>query len=186
MNTPKVLVPLAPGFEELEAITVIDLLRRAGLDVVTAGTQPGPIRASRGTRHLPDCLLDEVKAEDFDVIVLPGGQPGTNHLRADPRLRRLIQNLSERGGYVAAICAAPVILADLGLLDERAATSHPVMRDEVAARARHYSEDRVVVDGRVITSRAPGTAMEFAFKLIELLCGSEKVAEINRGVLARL
>ncbi|MCX7886577.1 MAG: DJ-1/PfpI family protein [Verrucomicrobiae bacterium] len=186
MNTKKVLVPLAPGFEEIEAITVVDILRRAGLEVVVAGTQPGPITASRGTRHLPDCTLDDVTHEQFDMIVLPGGQPGTNNLRADQRVRGLIESVSERGGYVAAICAAPSILAAYGLLEGRAATSHPVARDEVAARAARYSEDRVVVDGPVITSRAPGTALEFALTLVGILCGQGKATEINRSVLARI
>ncbi len=182
----KVLVPLAPGFEEIEAITVIDILRRAGVEVITAGTTSQPITASRGTRHIPDCALDDVNAGDFDMIVLPGGQPGTNNLRADPRIRRIIENIQQRNGRIAAICAAPGILAAYGVLEGRAATSHPVARDEVAARAARYSEERVVVDGPVVTSRSAGTAMEFAFKLVEVLCGPEKVAEVNKGVLARL
>lgn len=181
----KVLIPLAPGFEEIEAITVIDILRRAGVEVITAGTQPGPIEASRKTKHLPDCVLDDVKEADFDMLILPGGQPGVNNLRADPRIQRLVESFHRNHRWLAAICAAPVVLAAQGTLDGHAATSHPAVREEVAARAR-FSEDRVVVDGHVITSRAAGTAMEFAFKLVELLCGREKALEVNQGVLARL
>ena len=242
MTTPKVLVPLAPGFEEIEAITVIDILRRAGIEVITAAvpanaerpgsdaagtkpeqnldkknitgefteenpvaknaaetkpacraeasakaeTKPEHIVASRGTRHIADCALDDVNADDFDMIVLPGGQPGANNLRADPRIRRIIENLQRRDKRIAAICAAPGILAAYGALDGRVATSHPSARDGVAARVARYSEKRVVVDGPVVTSRSAGTAMEFAFKLVEILCGPEKAAEVNRGVLARL
>jgi 4-methyl-5(b-hydroxyethyl)-thiazole monophosphate biosynthesis len=182
----RVLVPLAPGFEEIEAITIIDILRRAGVEVVVAGTQPGPIEASRQTKHLPDCTLDDVRAEDFDMIVLPGGLPGTTNLRNDPRIRQFIESLRQRQKPVAAICAAPSILAAYGVLRDRVATSHPSVRAEVAAGAKSVSNDRVVVDGDVITSQAAGTAMEFAFKLVEVLCGPEKVAEVNRGVLARL
>jgi len=182
----KALVPLAPGFEEIEAITVIDILRRAGVAVVTAGTQPGLIEASRKTKHAPDCALAEVRAEDFDLIVLPGGQPGTTHLRNDPRLRQIIQTHRDRHRPIAAICAAPTVLADCGVLRGRVATCHPSVRAEIAAAARSVSADRVVVDGDVITSQAAGTAMEFAFKLVELLCGAATAAEINRGVLARL
>ena len=182
----KVLVPLAPGFEEIEAITVIDILRRAGVDVVVAGTQPGPIEASRKTKHLADCTLDDVRAEDFDMIVLPGGQPGATNLRNDPRIRKLIEMLQARNCRIAAICAAPTVLAACGVLKGRAATSHPVVRAEVAAAAKRISDERVVIDGPVITSQAAGTAMEFAFKLVEILCGPEKAAEVNRGVLARL
>ena len=181
----KVLVPLAPGFEEIEAITIIDILRRAGIEVVVAGTQPGPIEASRKTRHLPDCTLDDVNAADLDMIILPGGQPGTNNLQADPRIRRIIETVQRKNGRVAAICAAPIILAAYGVLDGRVATGYPSVRNEIAAHAR-FSEQRVVVDGPVITSQAPGTAMEFAFKLVEILCGPDKAAEVNRGVLARL
>ena len=182
----RVLVPLAPGFEEIEAITVIDILRRAGVEVTVAGTQPGPIEASRKTRHLPDCTLDDVRADDFDLIVLPGGQPGADNLRADPRVRRIVESLKARNRQVAAICAAPGVLSAFGLLEGRTATSHPSVRDEVAQHAARYSEDRVVVDGPVITSRAAGTAMEFAFKLVECLCGPDKAKEVNQGVLAKL
>ncbi|NQU10094.1 DJ-1/PfpI family protein [bacterium] len=182
----RVLVPLAPGFEEIEAITVIDILRRAGVEVVVAGTQPGPITASRHTKHVPDCLLDDVRVEEFDLLVLPGGQPGTDNLRADPRIQQAIAALQAQGKPLAAICAAPSVLAAYGALDGRQATSHPSVRDAVATRSRAYSEERVVVDGPVVTSRAAGTAMEFAFKLVELLCGPAKVAEVNQGVLGRL
>ncbi len=181
----KVLVPLAPGFEEIEAITVIDILRRAGVKVVTAGTQPGVIEASRQTKHVPDVLLADVQSEDFDLIVLPGGMPGTTHLRKDPRLREMIASHRQRRRPIAAICAAPTVLADCGILRDRTATSHPSVRAEVAAAAQSVVENRVVVDGDVITSQAAGTAMEFAFKLVEFLCGPEKAAEVNRGVLAR-
>ena len=182
----KVLIPLAPGFEEIEAITIIDILRRAGVEVVVAGTQAGPIVASRLTKHLPDCTLDDVVAAEFDLLVLPGGQPGTNTLRDDPRVKQIIDVLRARQRPLAAICAAPLVLAAYGILEDRTATSHPGSRDLVAPRAAKYSEDRVVVDGPVITSRAAGTAMEFTFQLVELLCGPAKVAEVNQSVLARL
>ncbi|MEI6085149.1 MAG: DJ-1 family glyoxalase III [Verrucomicrobiota bacterium] len=176
----RVLVPLAPGFEEIEAITIIDILRRAGIDVTVAGTQPGIIEASRQTKHVADCTLDEVRGEDFDMLVLPGGLPGTTHLRNDPRIQRLVTTIP----LVAAICAGPTVLSDAGLLMGRTATSHPSVRAEL--KAGQISDDRVVVDGPIITSQSAGTAMEFAFKLVEILCGPAKVAEVNRGVLARL
>ena len=179
-------MPLAPGFEEIEAITVIDILRRAGVEVVVAGTQRGPIEASRRTRHIPDCTLDDVRAEDFDMIVLPGGQPGATNLRQDARIKRIIETLQKSDRHVAAICAAPGVLAAYGVLQGRAATSHPTVRGEVAAGAREFSDQRVVIDGPVVTSQAAGTAMEFAFALVRILCGEEKAAEVNRGVLARL
>jgi len=181
----KVLITLAPGFEEIEAITVIDILRRAGIHVTVAGTIPGPIEAARQTKHLPDCSLDDVRPEDFDMLVLPGGQPGTNHLRADPRIQHAITVLHRLNRPIAAICAAPTILAAAGLLAGRAATCHPSVRAEVGAVAR-LAEERVVVDGDIITSQAAGTAMEFAFRLVEILAGPAQAREVNRGVLARL
>ncbi len=184
--TKKVVIPLAPGFEEIEAITVIDILRRAGVEVAVAGTQSGVIEASRKTRHVPDCTLDEVlvHADTFDMIVLPGGQPGTNNLRADARVRTLIERLRARNKIIAAICAAPTVLSAYGVLEGRRATSHPGSRTHLTAG--EVADERVVVDGPVITSQSAGTAMEFAFKLVELLCGREKAAEVNQGVLARL
>lgn len=180
----RVLVPLAPGFEEIEAITVIDILRRAGLTVTVAGTEDGPIIASRQTRHLPDCRLADVRADDFDALVLPGGQPGVTNLAADPHLRRLLDQFRQRGALIAAICAAPSILSEAGLLQGKTATAHPSIRSTL--RAACISADRVVVDGSIVTSQAAGTAMEFAFRLVEILCGPGKVAEVNRGVCARL
>jgi len=182
----KVLVPLAPGFEEIEAITVIDILRRAGVDVVVAGTQSGPIEASRRTRHIPDCTLDEVCAGDFDMIVLPGGQPGATNLRQDPRIRRIIETLQAKERQIAAICAAPTVLSAFGVLKGHTATSHPTVRVEVAAGSKAVSDERVVIDGSIVTSQAAGTAMEFAFALVGILCGPDKAAEVNRSVLARL
>ena len=182
----KVLIPLAPGFEEIEAITPIDILRRAGVEVVVAGTVAGVIEASRKTKHVPDCTLDEAmeRVDEFDMIVLPGGQPGTNNLRADPRIKTIIEQLRARNKLTAAICAAPTVLSAYGVLTDRRATSHPGVRATLAAK--EIVDQRVVVDGPVVTSQSAGTAMEFAFKLVEILCGKEKVAEVNQGVIAQL
>jgi 4-methyl-5(b-hydroxyethyl)-thiazole monophosphate biosynthesis len=182
----KVLVPLAPGFEEIEAITVIDILRRAGIHVVVAGTQTGPIEASRRTKHVPDCTLDDVRHNEFDIMVLPGGQPGAANLRKDPRIREFIQALHAGNRPIAAICAAPTVLAAYGILKDRSVTCYPSVRAEFSPIAKSMSGERVVVDGPIITSQSAGTAMEFAFKLVEILCGSDKAAEVNRSVLARL
>jgi len=182
----RVLVPLAPGFEEIEAITVIDILRRAGVTVTVAGTQAGPIEASRQTRHLPDCTLDEVRAEDFDMLVLPGGLPGTTNLRQDPRVRKIIAVMQSRHCLLAAICAAPTVLGAAGVLAGRKVTGHPSVHTELATQAGQVCTAPVVVDGPIITSQSAGTALEFAFKLVELLCGPAQVAAVNAGVLADL
>jgi 4-methyl-5(b-hydroxyethyl)-thiazole monophosphate biosynthesis len=168
----KVLVPLAQGCEELEAVTVIDLLRRAGLEVTTAGLDGQVVRASRGVVLVPDMTLDDALADDYDMVVLPGGLPGADHLANDPRIIDLVKRMSRAGKYTAAICAAPRVLARAGLLDNRAATSFPGAIDTAAIAGIDYREQPVVVDGRVITSRGPGTAMDFALELICQLQGN--------------
>ena len=171
---PKVLVPLAEGFEELEAVTIIDLLRRAQVEVVTAGLQPGPVTGSRRTAILPDTTLDTQLAERFDMIVLPGGLPGADHLDADARLGDLLRRHAGEGRYTAAICAAPKVLANAGLLDDRDATAYPGTLVAGAHPRVRVLDAPVVVDGGLITSRGPGTAMDFALTLIELLVGRER------------
>jgi len=175
----RVLIPLAQGSEELEAVTVIDLLRRAGIEVVSAGLSEGLVKCSRGTVLMPDTVLDDVLGEQFDMIVLPGGQPGANHLNEDPRIHQLLRNMAEQGRYTAAICAAPKVLADAGLLDGRTATSYPGALQADNLEQTTLSEQAVVRDGSVITSRGPGTAMDFALELIEVLLGAEKRRQVE-------
>ncbi|MDH4229828.1 MAG: DJ-1/PfpI family protein [Nitrospirota bacterium] len=182
----KVLVPLAEGFEEIEAVTVIDVLRRAGIEVVSAGLTDGPVKGSRGVTLVPDTAVHRILENDFDMVVLPGGLPGTTNLRLDKRIHDIVRRIHEKGGYVTAICAAPTIYAEMGFLEGRRATSHPSTRAEVTKKAGEYSDERVVVDGHFITSRAPGTAMEFAMKLVEVLAGKAMVEKVNEGVMARL
>jgi len=180
----KVLVPLAPGFEEIEAVTVIDILRRAGIEVTVAGTVKGEIEGRNKIRVATDGLLSEVADRPFDMIVLPGGSAGTENLKKDPRVKQILLDTAARGGYITAICAAPTVLSAVGLLKGKKVTSHPSVRGDLMEAG--YSEERVVVDGSLITSRSPGTAMEFSMKLVELLSGRAKMEEVNRGVLARL
>lgn len=169
----KVVVPLAQGCEELEAVTVIDLLRRAQFTVVTAGLEAerAPVRASRGTVLLPDTTLDAALQDSYDMVVLPGGQPGSDTLEADSRIRNLLQHMARAGKYTAAICAAPKVLASAGLLEGRRATSYPGVLEKMQVPGLRLEADAVVVDGTVITSRGPGTAMDFTLTLIELLGG---------------
>ncbi len=177
-----VLVPLAQGCEELEAVTVVDLLRRAGIGVVTAGLDAQPVRASRGMILLADMTLDAALQQEFDMIVLPGGLPGADHLRDDPRVIELLKKMAASDRYTAAICAAPRALARAGLLDGKRATSYPGALDIDAVPGIEYLEMPVVADGRVITSRGPGTAMDFALTLIEALAGKTKRDEVEAGL----
>jgi 4-methyl-5(b-hydroxyethyl)-thiazole monophosphate biosynthesis len=170
----RVLVPLAQGCEELEAVTVIDLLRRGGIEVVTTGLDTQPVTASRGTVLIPDKILDDVLEQEFDMVVLPGGAVGADNLNADNRIHTLLKRISEGGKYIAAICAAPKVLATAGLLENRKATGYPgVLEDLNLLHTDLTTTNAVLIDGKIITSRGPGTAMDFALALIEILLGAE-------------
>ncbi|MDH4233739.1 MAG: DJ-1/PfpI family protein, partial [Gallionella sp.] len=170
------LVLFADGSEELEAITVVNILRRAGVTVTLAGLKEGALRGSRGVVLLPDTALDAVQHDSFDMVVLPGGQPGTNHLKADTRVIKLVRQMAQQGKYVAAICAAPSVLASAGLLDGKQATSFPGALDPFPNVMQQTAA--VVEDGNLITSRGPGTAMDFALTLVERLVGTDKRRQI--------
>jgi 4-methyl-5(b-hydroxyethyl)-thiazole monophosphate biosynthesis len=177
----KVLVPLADGCEELEAVTIVDLLRRAGVEVVTAGLKPGVVRASRGVQLVPDVTLDEALADEYDMVVLPGGMPGASHLKGDARIIGLLKKMAAAGKYTAAICAAPMVLAEAGLLDGKQATSYPGFLDALPGVA--VSTAAVVQDGKVVTSRGPGTAMDFGLVLVEMLTGSERRQQVEAALV---
>lgn len=179
----RVLVPVAEGCEELEVVTIVDLLRRAGIDVVMAGLLDGPVNASRGVVLLPDMTLQEALTGSFDMVVLPGGLPGADHLDNDPRIHLLLQQMAEAGKVTAAICAAPKVLANAGILEGRDATSYPGVIDTMGLPATRILSDAVVEDGLVITSRGPGTAMAFALTLIKRLVGIEKRNEVAASLL---
>jgi 4-methyl-5(b-hydroxyethyl)-thiazole monophosphate biosynthesis len=177
----KVLVPLADGCEELEAVTIVDLLRRAGIGVVTAGLKPGIVKASRGVQLAPDVTLDVALRDDFDMVVLPGGMPGATHLKEDARILDLLQRMAEAGKYTAAICAAPMVLAEAGVLNGKQATSYPGFLDSLPGVS--VSTAAVVQDGTVLTSRGPGTAMDFALTLVEVLAGTEKRQQVEAALV---
>lgn len=173
MNT--VLVPLAQGCEELEAVTIIDLLRRAEINVTTASLDNEPVKASRGTVLVADTSLDKAIQQDYDMVVLPGGLPGSDYLRDDPRIISLLKKMAADGKYTCAICAAPKVLAQAGLLQNRNATAYPGTLENLQNLTdTTIKSESVVVDDKVITSQGPGTAMDFALTLIEVLEGKDK------------
>ncbi len=180
---PKVLVPLAQGCEELEAVTIIDLLRRAKIDVTTAGLDKQTVIASRGVKLVPDTDLDSALKQDYDMIVLPGGLPGADYLDNDPRIQALLKKMAGNHKYTAAICAAPKALANAGVLDGKKATCYPGFLDDMDLPNTIITNEAVVIDGKVITSRGPGTAMDFALTLIETLLGKQKRDEVEAGLV---
>jgi protein deglycase len=171
---PSILVPLAEGFEEIEAITIIDILRRAGFEVVTASLGDTRVKAAHGVPIVADSTLDEALQRDYDMVVLPGGQPGTDNLDNDSRVRDVLRKTAESGKFVGAICAAPKVLANAKLLEGKKATSYPGFVDKMDLPNTTYTGGTVEKDGKVLTSRGPGTAMDFALAIIETLEDVEK------------
>lgn len=171
---PCALVPLAEGFEETEAVTIVDILRRAGIRVTVAGLTAGSVAGSHGIAMVPDTTLHALAGRRFELIVLPGGRPGADNLAADERLIAVLQDAARSGALIGAVCAGPRALARAGLLAGRRVTSFPGALDDIEPADWHYCEEPVVVDGRLVTSRGPGTAMDFALRLVEEVLGSRK------------
>lgn len=179
----RALVPLAQGCEELEAITITDLLVRAGIDVTTVGLDDQPVIASRGARIIPDTHIDAVINETYDLIVLPGGLPGADHLRDDERVQALLKKHARSDKFIGAICAAPQALASAGLLSGKHATSYPGILEAIGDDSIEITSSAVEIDGKIITSRGPGTAIDFTLTLIELLEGPEIREKINKQLV---
>jgi 4-methyl-5(b-hydroxyethyl)-thiazole monophosphate biosynthesis len=181
---PRVLVPLADGFEEIEAITIIDVLRRAGVEVVTAAT--GSSQSVKGAHDIvvhADRHFDAVSDDTFDAVILPGGVAYLK-LMEHAVLHDVLRRHAAASKVTAAICAAPAVLAKAGLLDGKRAACYPSVEGDVRARASALVSESVAVDGNVITSRGPATATDFALALVERLCGKAKRDEIAGGMLA--
>lgn len=177
-------IVLAEGFEDVEAVTVIDVLRRADFSVDVAGFSPDPVSGARGVRVIPDRDVNDLKKKIFDVLVLPGGTKGAERLAASPVVREMILAHHRAGKFIAAICAAPaVVLAPLGILDGKRAACFPGFESKFPASVR-FEAERVVVDGNLITSRAMGTAMEFSLAIVAALRGRDAAEKIRSAVLA--
>ncbi len=179
-----VLVPIADGSEEIEAVCIIDTLRRGGADLTVASVGQLQVTASRGVKIVADARIAACVNETYDCIALPGGSAGAEHLRDSAELIALLKKQKQAGRLYAAICASPaVVLQPHGLLDKVRATCFPTFRDRLDPA--YASDERVVVDGNCVTSQGPGTAIEFALKLVELLFGAGKAAEVAAAMLVR-
>lgn len=175
----KVMVALADGFEDIEAITPIDILRRAGVKVDTVGVVGSVITSSQGIRVMVDKRISEVNPDEYDGIILPGGNPGYINLGRTAKLIEILKKMDSQGKLIAAICGSPAVLAKAGVLENKKATISPGMEKEIP----YPRPDRVVVDGNVITSQSPGTAMEFSLALVEKLVGRNKVSELRKTLV---
>jgi len=185
MSTPKALIIGSDGSEDIELIVTSDVLRRGGVDVTIAGLQDQPqIVCARKAKLSVDALFKDVLDDTFDAIVLPGG-PGANNLGADERVGSMLNRHDQAGKIVAAICAGPTAIASHKVGTGATMTSYPSVRDKIVAAGYNYSEENVCVSGNnnIVTSRGPGTAFDFALKLVELLVDSEKSKEVRSALL---
>jgi 4-methyl-5(b-hydroxyethyl)-thiazole monophosphate biosynthesis len=178
----KVLVPLATGFEEIEAVTIIDVLRRAGVEVITAGVGGTAITGSHALTIQCDTEIGQAAADGLDGMVLPGGMPGAKNLAADSTVRALITALDRAGRLLAAICAAPMVLHAAGALKGRRATCYPSFEKELTES--EIVQDPVAADGNVITGRGPAAALAFTLEIAARLAGPARAGEVQRAMLA--
>lgn len=178
----KTLVFLANGAEEIEAITIIDVLRRGGVDVL--GVSITDLKRYQGAHDIwssADCLIDDIKGlDDVEALVIPGGSEGVDNLKNDKRVLDLLKEGNDSGKLIGAICAGPLVLNELGLLEGRSYTCYPSLEEGIKG---NYQEDRVVVDGNIVTSQAPATAMEFALELLGQIKGSQVKDEVKQGLI---
>lgn len=180
--TKKALILLAHGFEEVEALTPIDFLRRAGVDLLIAGVGGKTIRSSRGVGVVCDALVKDLDAYDFDALILPGGMPGAKNIRESSAAEKCIRSMHRDGRILAAICAAPAVVLDsLGLLEGKRASCYPGFEKQFQGAI--FTPERVVWDGNILSSRGPGTAAEFSLALISSLCGEEEAEAIRKKTL---
>ncbi len=178
----RALIPIADGTEEMEAVILIDTLRRGGWDVVSASVSDSlVIEASRRVKLVADVLWDDSCCSEIDVLVIAGGAKGTETLADDPRILKAVRDCHEKGAIIAAICAGPLVLQAAGILHGRRATCHPAVADSLTAA--QSCDARVVIDGNIMTSQGPGTAFELSLALIERRDGQEAARRVETGLV---
>ncbi len=182
----RVLVPFTDGVEEIELVAVVDILRRAGIEVIMASLAGAAVKGRSNITITADAELADIADEPWDMVVLPGGLPNAYLLRDDLDVKRVVERLREQRKTIAAICAAPAALAAYGITEGRNVTSYPAMKEEIQklSPSAIYSDDAVVEDGFLITSRGAGTAVEFALRLVTRLSGRGKSEEIRQSIIA--
>ncbi|MCL1824230.1 MAG: DJ-1/PfpI family protein [Oscillospiraceae bacterium] len=172
---------LADGFEEIEALTPLDLLRRAGKQVITAGIGKREITGAHDIKIIADIEASEIKLdENIEMLILPGGMPGTENLFASEKVKETVEYCYNNNIYISAICAAPIILGRLNLLQGKEAVCYPGYEQELKGAV--ISKESVAQDGRIITAKGAGVSVQFAIKLVEIFCGTEKAAELSKAL----
>ena len=180
----KAVVFLAEGFEEIEACTIIDILRRCGIEVQVVGLVPGQVKGSHGIIITADQGIENFSIDDYNAVICPGGYPGYENLRKNSIVKKLIQAAYNQGKIVAAICGAPTVLSDAGILEGKACTIYPGMENELEKGKGRPRHDMVVEDGNIITSKSPGTALLFALRLAEKLAGKQVAEAVRKKTMA--
>ena len=178
---PRVLVPIAIGFEEIEAITIVDILRRADVDVVMAGLDRKCVKGAHGIEIKCDVHIDDIKSNEFDMIVLPGGMPGSLNLKNSSKIQEILGEMDQDGKLIGAICAAPIALSEAKVL-KSSYTCYPSFEEQIES-SKYICDEDVVSDQNIITSNGPKSAMKFALMLVEKLCSSDKKEEIKQQLL---
>ena len=176
-----VYILLAPGFEEAEALVPVDMLRRANIETATVSITGEPVPGSHGVTVLADVILDDVDLSKADMLVLPGGGPGYKNLGKEPKVEQLVRNAAEKGLWLAAICAAPTLLGRWGLLEGKNAVCYPGMEEGLTG-AQPRMDQGFVVDGKIITGRAAGSAFDFGLALVEALAGAAEADKVRHGI----
>ena len=184
IESSKALVLLAPGFEEIESASIVDILRRCGIEVTIAGLRRDVVESSHGVKWIPDKFIEEVDARDFDALICPGGSPGWENLRKDRRVLELVRKAYEAGKIVTAICGSPAVLTDAGILKGKSCTIYPGMEGELRKGGEKPKKGLVVSDGNVITSMGPATAIAFALEVAGRLANKRIVREVSKSMLA--
>lgn len=176
-----ILIILAEGFEEMEFSVIVDILRRAGLEVTSASLNGNIVSGMMGVAVVADKTLDEVDISDYGCLILPGGNPGFKNLCKDARVQNIIQSFIKEDKYIGAICAAPVALDTAGVLADKKVTAYPGIK-HLIRNCEEYTAEPVSVDGKLITAKGPNYAMDFAFKMASLFACEEKISEVKRDI----
>ncbi|MGE0051153.1 MAG: DJ-1 family glyoxalase III [Arcobacter sp.] len=178
----KIIVPISNGFEEIEAISIIDICRRANIEVTIAGVENIQTIGAHNIKIEADCKIENINSDDFDMIVLPGGLPNAYTLAKDKNVQNLLKEFKEKNKHIGAICAAPFALHEAGVLNENY-TCYPSFEQKIRLNGYHKN-DAIVIDDNIITSRGPATAMSFALEIVNILCNEETYLNVKNGLLA--